>query len=368
MQWKLNSNLTAMSIVGACLILVGGTVVAIYHCYRMLGWIALFPAAGFLFADYLGFHLIFFSRKETGLLGWGALICKFLIFGTLLINGASLVYLLVTDAKDRAATASAIERKKAEAEIETESKIKLIEADSNARKSEETQRAENAAKIAQATGSIKLAREVTTTKKDSPIVFDAVPSTFPLNGSPSETKPQAVEAGTVERFARWYTRAPLYFSGGLVALCCFVLIQIFGKLDADRAITPGSKPANNEFPSHIDADLRRPENQPRFSGTREASQDRNNASLETGEASQDALKALQEACSLIAFQYPGKWFAVEKREDHVRVRMRTRVDGREQTLHSTKVALSILYDVLTMKPDAFRSRLEDFLRKRGFLI
>ena len=148
MNWKLNSNLTAMSIVAACLVLAGGTVVAAYHSFKHLGWLAIFPVAGFLFADYMGAHLIFFSHKEKGLLGWSAMTCKFLVFGTLLLNGGSLVYLLITESKDRTATANKIEETKARTDIETTAKVKLIEAESAARRAEDKQRAENAANLA----------------------------------------------------------------------------------------------------------------------------------------------------------------------------------------------------------------------------
>src|SRR5262249_27848901 len=248
-MWKLNSNLKAMSIVAGILILLGGTVVGIYHCAKMLGWVAIFPAAGFLFADYLGFHLIFFARAERGLLGWGALICKFAIFGTLLLNGASLVYLLITDAKDKAAAASRIEIKNAELDAETQAKLKLIEAESNARKSEEAQRAENAARLKAANVSTRLAVAAIAEKKEAPML----PGVFPApSASPIARETPLEPPGIVERAARWYTRAPLYFSGGMVGLLCFVLIQVFGKLDENRNGIPdflerdrGRKPAQS---------------------------------------------------------------------------------------------------------------------------
>lgn len=232
-MWKRSSNLKAMSIVAGILILIGGTVVGIYHCYKMLGWIAIFPAAGFLFADYLAFHLIFFAREEGGLLGWGALICKFLLFGTLLLNGASLVYLLITNAKDNAAQVSRLETKKAEAQIETDSKIKLMKAESDVRQTEESKRAENAAKLKEANVSTRLAVAAIVEKKPA-VTFgaEASPSPSPVPASTEQAKPE--ERGIVERFARWYTRAPLYFSGGVVGLICFILIQVFGKMDENR--------------------------------------------------------------------------------------------------------------------------------------
>jgi hypothetical protein len=122
----------------------------------------------------------------------------------------------------------------------------------------------------------------------------------------------------------------------------------------------------NGFPSELDAGARSGRNHPRFDNSREASHARNIASQESGEASQDGLKALQEVCSEISFRTPGKWFAVELRPDHVRIRQRTRVDGREETLKTARLTLEVLRDVLTTERSAFRARLESFLKKRGF--
>lgn len=252
MRWKLDNNLQAMSIVAAILILLGGTVVGVYHCWRMLGWIAIFPAAGFVFADYLGFHLIFFARKERGLLGWGSLVCKFVIFGTLLLNGASLVFLLITDAKDRAAQVSRIEARKAELEAETAARVKLIEAESAARQAEDLRRAKVAAEVAQVTGNASLARTVvqaSTAPAPAPAFAPAVPSPSPIASTVPAVEPPQEASGVFERFARWYTRAPLYFSGGLVGLLCFVLIQVFGKIDEHRSgAAPGNETARPVSP------------------------------------------------------------------------------------------------------------------------
>lgn len=122
----------------------------------------------------------------------------------------------------------------------------------------------------------------------------------------------------------------------------------------------------DEFPSllNTDAGSRSGRNQSRFDW--EASHARNIASQASGEASQGGLKALQEICSAISFHTPGRWFAVDLRPDHVRVRLRTRVDGREMTLKTARLTLEVLRDALTMERSAFRERLESFLKKRGF--
>lgn len=370
MNWKLNSNLTAMSIVAAILILAGGTVVGAYHSFKYLGWIAVFPVAGFLFADYMGAHLIFFAHKEQGLLGWSALACKFLIFGTLLLNGASLVYLLITESKDSAREASKIEAEKSKVEIETAAKMKLIEAESAARRAEETQRAENAAKLLAATGNARLARVVTTTR---PTMFDVVPTPSPSpTPGPASGATEEDNPSTFERFIKWYTRAPLYFSGGLVGLMCFVLTQTFGKLASDRKAQTAT-----EWPDEIEVKTRTrradfslvpAKNAHRSSSVlgRDAAKGKTRGDQMTG------LEALRATLSDISFYHPGISFKADlkpdhpREPDHVRIRAMLAREGTQETIASTKAALSILDDALTMERSAFRERLESFLKKRGF--
>jgi len=371
MNWKLNSNLTAMSIVAACLVLAGGTVVGAYHSFKHLGWIAIFPVAGFLFADYMGAHLIFFSHKEKGLLGWSAMTCKFLVFGTLLLNGASLVYLLVTESKDRTAMANKIEETKARAEIETGAKVKLIEAESVARRAEDTQRAENAVKLVAATGNARLARAAMTTRP-APNALNVAPSPPPTPAPESraaEEEKAKDEPTTFERFVRWYTRAPLYFSGGLVGLLCFVLMQVFGKMAADRTANADESPGGLDVvekhaPARIGDFVKAP-----VKALMPASLKNNDAGAvkeTTRNGAGEGLQRLRAYLKLIEFRHSPMHFKVDLKDDHIWIRAMESSNGQQRATHSAKAAMSILDDAITMEPGAFRERLETFLRKRGF--
>jgi hypothetical protein len=403
MNWKLNSNLTAMSIVAACLILAGGTVVGAYHCYRMLGWIAAFPVAGFLFADYLGFHLIFFARKEKGLLGWSSLLCKFLIFGTLLLNGASLVYLLITEAKDKAAIASKIKTEKAKVEIETAAKMKLIEAESAARRAEETQRAENAAKLMATTGNARLARVVTTTAPAQTIAFglSVSPSPSPARETTTTEEAKKDAPSTFERFIRWYTRAPLYFSGGLIGLACFILTQVFGKLGADRH---GTKPgqvnyqgertyrilpdgrrqivqstyspeeigkivdADEDFPDEIEATTKQDNRTGRRldnGQTKKSDSGRQSPISDDSFDRNAALKSLREHLKQISFENPKVWFKADLIRGGVKIRLFKKDHGHEIMVATNDQSNKLLRAV--NRPD-FRKRLIDELIYQGFPI
>ncbi len=369
MSWRLNSQLTAMSIVAACLVLAGGTVVGAYHSFSYLGWIAVFPVAGFLFADYMGAHLIFFSHKERGLLGWSAMACKFLIFGTLLLNGASLVYLLITESKDRTAAANKIEETRARTEIETAARVKLIEAESAARRAEEKQRAENAVKLAAATGDSRLARAAMTARP-ARMALNAAPSPSPAPESATAEEERVKEELTAfERFVRWYTRAPLYFSGGLVGLLCFVLMQVFGKMAADREVQ------NNESPGDPNLiEERAPARLGDFATAPEkalmpASLNDDNAAMEketTRNGHDEGLRRLQASLKLIEFRHSPLRFEVNLKDDHIWIRAMEPSNGERRETRSAKVSLSILDDAVAMDPGAFRDRLESFLKKRGF--
>jgi hypothetical protein len=371
MNWKLNSNLTAMSIVAACLVLAGGTIVGAYHSFKHLGWIAIFPVAGFLFADYMGAHLIFFSHKEKGLLGWSAMTCKFLVFGTLLLNGASLVYLLITESKDRTATAYKIEETKARTEIETTAKVKLIEAESAARRAEDTQRAENAAKLVAATGNARLARAAMTTRpaQNSLNIAPSPPPTAAPESRAAEEEKAKDEPTTFERFVRWYTRAPLYFSGGLVGLLCFVLMQVFGKMVADR--TANTDESHGELdvvekhaPARIEDFVKAPVKALMPASLKNNGDGAVNETTQNGAG--EGLQRLRACLKLIEFRHSPMYFKVDLEDDYIWIRAIESPNGEQLTTHSAKAALSILDDALTMEPGAFRERLETFLRKRGF--
>ena len=371
MNWKLNSNLTAMSIVAACLVLAGGTIVGAYHSFKHLGWIAIFPVAGFLFADYMGAHLIFFSHKEKGLLGWSAMTCKFLVFGTLLLNGASLVYLLITESKDRTATAYKIEETKARTEIETTAKMKLIEAESSARRAEDTQRAENAAKLVAATGNARLARAAMTTRpaQNSLNVAPSPPPTPALESRAAEEEKAKDEPTTFERFVRWYTRAPLYFSGGLVGLLCFVLMQVFGKMVADRTANADESPGELDVvekhaPARIGDFVMAPVKALMPAPLKNNGDGAVNETTQNGAG--EGLQRLRACLKLIEFRHSPMHFKVDLKDDHIWIRAIESPHGEQRTTRSAKAALSILDDALTMEPGAFRERLETFLRKRGF--
>jgi hypothetical protein len=75
------------------------------------------------------------------------------------------------------------------------------------------------------------------------------------------------------------------------------------------------------------------------------------------------LRELQEAFSAISLGTPGRWFAVELRQDYVRVRLRERQDGREVTLQTMTMEPEVLQDALRMEREEFRLRVEGYLKR-----
>jgi len=177
------------------------------------------------------------------------------------------------------------------------------------------------------------------------------------------------EPTTFERFVRWYTRAPLYFSGGLVGLLCFVFMQVFGKMAADRTANADESPGELDVvekhaPARIGDFVKAP-----VKALMPASLKNNDADAvkeTTQNGSGEGLRRLRACLRLIEFRHSPMYFKVDLKDDHIWIRAMESSNGQQRATHSAKAALSILDDALTMEPGAFRERLETFLRRRGF--
>jgi hypothetical protein len=69
---------------------------------------------------------------------------------------------------------------------------------------------------------------------------------------------------------------------------------------------------------------------------------------------------------LIAFHHSPMHFKADVKEDCVWIRAMESKHGEQRTVASTKATLSFLDDAVKMSPDAYRARLEEFLKKKGF--
>jgi hypothetical protein len=82
----------------------------------------------------------------------------------------------------------------------------------------------------------------------------------------------------------------------------------------------------------------------------------------------EGLRILREVLRDIAFHLHGMSFKVDVRGNAVWIRMMEANQGTQQTVASAKAKLEILDDALTMQRDAYRERLERFLKSNGFSI
>jgi hypothetical protein len=82
----------------------------------------------------------------------------------------------------------------------------------------------------------------------------------------------------------------------------------------------------------------------------------------------EGLKRLREALKDISFRLAGLSFKSYVQGDAVWILMMKANSGTQETVSSAKAKLDILDDALKMERDAFRERLENFLRENEFEI
>jgi len=82
----------------------------------------------------------------------------------------------------------------------------------------------------------------------------------------------------------------------------------------------------------------------------------------------EGLRRLCEALKDITFRLAVLSFKADVKEDAVWIRMMAANQGTQETVASAKATLKILSDAMTMPRDAFRERLERFLRENEFEI
>jgi hypothetical protein len=82
----------------------------------------------------------------------------------------------------------------------------------------------------------------------------------------------------------------------------------------------------------------------------------------------EGLKNLRETLKDISFYHPGTSFKADLKSDCVWIRAMRANQGTQETVSSVKAKLDILTDAVTMPSDAFRERLENFLRENRFEI
>ena len=80
------------------------------------------------------------------------------------------------------------------------------------------------------------------------------------------------------------------------------------------------------------------------------------------------MRILREALSDISFRLHGFSFKAKTKGDAVWILMVRANKGTQETISSAKAEIDILVDAMRMEREAFRERLEKFLRENGFEI
>jgi hypothetical protein len=82
----------------------------------------------------------------------------------------------------------------------------------------------------------------------------------------------------------------------------------------------------------------------------------------------EGLKRLRETLKEISFYTPGQHYKADVKDDCVWIRAMVSDYGVQRTKDAAKAKLDILRDALTMEREAYRVRVEGFLRQNGFSV
>ena len=143
---------------------------------------------------------------------------------------------------------------------------------------------------------------------------------------------------------------------GELALAIITLIFVRTRSAARNRIGSGE-----DFPDEIDVENRLPVKREKFAQKKETAKDH-------GPFNSEGLQRLREALKDISFRLHRLSFKANVRGYAVWILMVKARSGTQETVASAKAKLSILDDAMRMKPEAFRARLENFLRENEFEI
>jgi len=171
------------------------------------------------------------------------------------------------------------------------------------------------------------------------------------------TKPAESSAGFLTRWDFWIRAANL----AELLLAAATLIYIRNR--SAKTNSPPTTPKN--FGSLLSVTARTPAPSPAFRKTHESYEQRKTQKTHASYDS-EGLKRLREALRDISFRLAGRCFKVDVRGDAVWVRMVKANNSTQETIASVRAKLSLLDDALSMEREAFRERLERFLKQNGF--
>lgn len=149
----------------------------------------------------------------------------------------------------------------------------------------------------------------------------------------------------------------------LYGLSAFTLFALAKLTEESR------EPEADEFPHDLDISTRTPARRPDFRKTHvsfgQEKTPKTHVSFDP-----EGLRRMRETLRDISFRLAGVSFKADVKEDQgcVWIRAMRANQGTQETIASARAKLDILADAITMAPDAFRARLEKFLRQNEFEI
>jgi hypothetical protein len=173
---------------------------------------------------------------------------------------------------------------------------------------------------------------------------------------PPPPKPPAESSSDFLSKWDWWIR----FTGfGELALSIVTLIFVRTRTAArNRIMAPEIE---DDFPDSIEVENRLPIKREKFSPKKEPTKNH-------GSFNSEGLERLRAALRDISFRLAGFSFKSNVKDDCVWIFLMKANAGTQETVSSAKAKLDILTDALTMPREAFRTRLENFLRENGFEI
>lgn len=153
----------------------------------------------------------------------------------------------------------------------------------------------------------------------------------------------------------------------LLACLTLILIRNVSARSNSPVMTPVLPSITTRTPA-VAAPLRQPQTKTHVSFP--SSQQRKTPAKTHVSFNPEGLRLLRETLRDISFRLKGVSFKadVKPAEGCVWIRAMQAVSGTQQTLYSTRATFEILDDAMTMQRDAYRERLERFLRQNGFQI
>jgi len=171
------------------------------------------------------------------------------------------------------------------------------------------------------------------------------------------TKPDKSSAAFLAKWDAWVRLANL----AELILAAATLIYIRNR----SAKTNAPRSPDMDFNPLLSVAARTPAAAPAFRRTHESYQQEK--TRKTHESfNPEGLKRLREALKDISFRLRGLSFKAYTNQDAVWIRMMRANNSTQETVASAKATLEILSDAMTMERNAFRERLERFLKQNGF--